>query len=512
MKRMRNWVVVGLAAVGLMLAAVQPALANNLQVANVAVTPKDATTANVKFDLSWDNSWRYDTVNHDAAWVFFKVQKEGQTTWNHVILEGSGLNPTGYSTGAGTGIEIVVPTDKVGMFVRRSAEGSGTLSVTGVQAVWNFASSGLTPSDKVKMQAFAVEMVYVPQGAYELGDGNGTTESVNAFHLGMSNAKVGTIGTTLVSDIRVDVNTRDDAQIEDTGIGIDGDGGLDANDDGTVDNPDFPTGYKAFYCMKYEITQGQYKDFLNTLTAEQSGSAQRYPNSFGLDRHTITGTSGVPGSFSASSPDRACNYLGWFDGLAFADWAGLRPMTELEFEKACRGPSAAVLDEYAWGTSTIIADSGNGTINVTSPENGTEANTTSVSLGACVWGRNEIQVGGVNSGQGPVRAGLFSTASSTRVQAGASYWGIMELSGNVWEVPVTVGNATCRAFTGLHGDGVLTVAGDADVANWPATGGFRGGSSADTMTTPRVSNRTYAASPATGRDFASGGRAVRSAP
>jgi hypothetical protein len=34
---------------------------------------------------------------------------------------------------------------------------------------------------------------------------------------------------------------------------------------GTTLNDDYPTGYDAVYCMKYDITQGQYTDFLNSL-------------------------------------------------------------------------------------------------------------------------------------------------------------------------------------------------------------------------------------------------------
>ena len=37
--------------------------------------------------------------------------------------------------------------------------------------------------------------------------------------------------------------------------------------------------------------------------------------------------------------------------LAFTAWAALRPMTELEFEKACRGTEPSKENEFAWGTS-----------------------------------------------------------------------------------------------------------------------------------------------------------------
>ena len=46
------------------------------------------------------------------------------------------------------------------------------------------------------------------------------------------------------------------------------------------------------------------------------------------------------------------NYVSFTDGLAFTDWAALRPITELEYEKAARGPSEPIDAEFVWGTNT----------------------------------------------------------------------------------------------------------------------------------------------------------------
>ena len=48
------------------------AWANNLVVTNLAVSVRDTLTAEIKFDIVWENSWR-SSSNHDAAWVFFKT-------------------------------------------------------------------------------------------------------------------------------------------------------------------------------------------------------------------------------------------------------------------------------------------------------------------------------------------------------------------------------------------------------------------------------------------------------
>jgi hypothetical protein len=55
----------------------------------------------------------------------------------------------------------------------------------------------------------------------------------------------------------------------------------------------------------------------------------------------------------------ALSYVSISDMLAYLDWSGLRPMTELEFEKLCRGAYIPpIAGEYAWGSdtyNTIIA-------------------------------------------------------------------------------------------------------------------------------------------------------------
>jgi hypothetical protein len=79
-----------------------------------------------------------------------------------------------------------------------------------------------------------------------------------------------------------------------------------------------------------------------------------------------------------------------------------------------------------------------------------------------------------------IRCGAFATPDADRVKAGAGYYGVMELSGNVYEITITVGNPQGRIFDGRHGDGILNSNGNANVTNWPdnatAVGaGLRGG-------------------------------------
>jgi hypothetical protein len=98
----------------------------------------------------------------------------------------------------------------------------------------------------------------------------------------------------------------------------------------------FPNGYAAFYCMKNFITQGQYAGFLNTLTETQA--KQRF-HADGHGPEIKRSDGGSNGTYSALAPDARCPWLSWADGAAFAAWAGLRPMTELEYEKAVKSGS-----------------------------------------------------------------------------------------------------------------------------------------------------------------------------
>ena len=194
----------------------------------------------------------------------------------------------------------------------------------------------------------------------------------------------------------------------------------------------------------------------------------------------------------------ACNYINWADLVAYLDWIALRPMSEFEFEKVCRGPVPGS-GVFAWGGTGVTQNTG-----ISSP--GTNAEVSSTTGSNASYGNNP----GV---QGPMRVGCFATSVSTRVTAGGSYYGAMDMSGNSWERPVSMGNPTGRNFTGLHGNGVLNLSGDADVANWPGVnavgGGFRGGWWGESVVYMRIGGRGFASHPGDLRRERMGGRGVR---
>jgi hypothetical protein len=119
---------------------------------------------------------------------------------------------------------------------------------------------------------------------------------------------------------------------------------------------------------------------------------------------------------------------------------------------------------------------------------------------------------------GPVRVGIFAgnSLNTGRETAGATYYGIMEMSGNLLEHFVTVGNPKGRSFAGVHGNGMLTANGYADISNWPGNSslgaGFRGGYWYYFAWYLRVSERSGAAGTDANRYYSDGGRGGRTAP
>ncbi|MEW5895592.1 MAG: SUMF1/EgtB/PvdO family nonheme iron enzyme [Candidatus Omnitrophota bacterium] len=525
-------------------------LANNLSISNVSLEDRDAggNTAVVEFDISWQNSWRND-INRDAVWVFLKVCKgtacspDANVAWTHGMLATAGDNPADSAPGDNADMNIYVTSDLVGAFLYRKSSGNGTMSANDVQLRLDYGASPTSAgdTDQIQVRVFGIEMVYIPEGDFYIGDGNGTSESTSAFHSGTGNAAV-QITSALTGDIRVDAGTYDDTQIENTGIGIDGDGGLDTDDNGSVDNANFPTGWTEFYLMKYEMNQAQYRDFLNTLTQEQqntrtgtdlsaegaSGYYVMHNATTSSFRETIKAgddpADGMPYTFGCDLNDNevldeyddgewiAMHYLTWMDLCAYADWAGLRPMTELEFEKAARGSRDEIYGEYSWGTTSATqADS--------TVVNSGQSNEAASTTGSGLANYSALTI------LGPLRTGFAATSSTNRTGAGAGYYGVMELSGNIGERTVTVGNTDGRSFEGTHGDGVLTASasyeGNATNTDWPgiddvqergvtgASGsGIRGGQWFANEDDMYISYRYNAANPTT-RTSEYGGRCAR---
>ncbi|MES2776691.1 MAG: SUMF1/EgtB/PvdO family nonheme iron enzyme [Bacteroidota bacterium] len=445
--------------------------ANNVTLTNVSVGNNAAGNGKViQFDVGWENSWRTaSTGNFDGVWVFFKFKDNDGNWWplrfngNNIAMPGGVSYTIGNSGTAAQG---------VGMFLFRSSAGSGNFTITAVKAgIENFPGTH-------DVKGFALEMVYIPQGSFYVGD----TLTAGGFEDGQnSNLPYQVTGNGATVQMGTAAGRLYDPFSSYTGF-LTG----------------YPTGYTAFWMMKYELSVGGYRDFLNCLNFSQQekrfadysqptavvGTNLLNPlignsleiavtgkNGFGVgvsDTAAVVGCDADNDNIFNEATDgewKAVSTLNWSDICAYLDWTGLRPMTELEFEKACRGPLASVPGEYAWGSADIT----NGAIMgayyniINTFLNSESISNASSFLGNCVYSST------INDKL--IRGGIFANAGSTRVSAGAGYYGNMELSGNLFELCVTTANAAGRSYNGKHGDGVLTADGNANENGWPGVNG-----------------------------------------
>ncbi|MFN8352577.1 MAG: hypothetical protein U0U25_14010 [Flavobacteriales bacterium] len=456
-----------------------PALANNIQVTNASLTNNNGTFAFIQFDLSWENSWRGGGLsNWDAAWVFVKY-RDVSNVWHHVNLAPNGhVIPAGSGAALSTApVNVNAPYDpvtnpNVGVFIHRAIPGSGIFSLTGVQLKWNYAAEGIAYADVDDIGVFGIEMVYVPGGPFMVGQ-NSTSARFQPTY----------------------INTAD-ASVVPTGNG----GPLNSPQGGHAigeDQPpsDRPNGYRGFYCMKYELSQQTYADYLNTLTlSEQVLRTKPYlaPPSTpvpymptGTPVVSATARNGLvvavpttgfgPAQFGCDlngndvvgEPDDGgdipMNWVNGEDYMAFLDWSGLRPLSDMEFEKVCRGPNLPVNDEYAWGNVSIM----------TTPYllTGTGTATEGIGLGYQTTLGNANHAGTSAAFEGPVRSGCFAAnpANNGRMTAGVSYYGAMEMSGNLGEllgkVHVSSGVLSYLYSYSVHGNGALNASAEADAFN-----------------------------------------------
>jgi len=492
--------------------------ANNIKVSSTILTGRNTATRDVQiqFNLTWENSFFLNSgsSNYDAAWVFVKYKVGLNGDWNHASLSRAGGNIVpSYAS--------LSQSDNKGVFIYRNNVGSGTFSLTGIQLRWNYGIDGVADDSKIYIKVFAIEMVSIPKSTFVLGSG---AQNTGEFRQANDVSVNGSATTFTVTNSVITVqgnNSSSSSNNLSTRLGFGND--LSSGTSTASLHVDFPTGYSDFYCMKYEITQGEYRDFLNTLSyTQQASRTSNPPNStIGTGAFTTSGSyrngieikeSGIastsPAVYACDATNdnvfdqsndgsgTACNYLSWDDLAAYLDWAALRPMSELEYEKICRGSATPIANEYAWGNAAST--------NLDNILNTFQSNEVSNTANA-----NAVMNNAYSSG--PVRVGIFATATSSRVDAGSSYYGVMEMSGNLWEQVVPISNASARAFSYNTGDGILSSNGDANVSTWPSAAniGIRGGSFNSSGSLNYLSDRTNINSGNSSRNNNIGGRGVK---
>ncbi|MEI6211357.1 MAG: hypothetical protein WCR06_06995 [bacterium] len=392
------------------------------RVANVKVEPgKEYST--VSFDLSWKNSWRakwtepadknctgkpLPVESWDAAWVFLKFRKPDTRVFSHATLSPDVAHQV---KPAGAALDMGLDDDGnkgIGVFIYRDAVGQGASDFKGVKLRWLNGSDQVDASTAV-LSVHAIAMVYVPEGPFR-------SKSPFVYPITMA----GWTPQAFVCQLTT-IETPDATKLG---------GHVNFSTNYVREASDWPNGYGAFYCMKYSILQGEYARFLTEVAPDLKAAtyngeygyqphnaARRYSAGFyGLCGYTIRYVADEM-RYEADAPERPAKFLTDPDIHSFTAWAGLRPMSNLEYEKVCRGPRAVARDADAWAPGTCAPAAG---------------------LASVV----------PSLGQPP------AATTSRLTWPRPSYWGIRDLSlnGSIIEWPAVV-KEDGRGYKGNHGTG-----------------------------------------------------------
>ncbi len=471
--------------------------ANDVKVENLYITENNFLECTIKWENSWffnkelttasenpSSTQKKDFIFKDGVWCFLKI-RTNDYTWKHIYLSENDIFINQNTTQV-PDTELETVSDKGGFFLSSVIqEEKNGISQTSIS---------IKLPDEIKNQfgiydiaLYAVEMVWVDEGSFFVGDG---VSSQNALRKATQTNDSTEVKPFLIhSESEILVGT-------DQG-NLYGNNGKEEFANSTIPTT-FPKGYDGFWIMKYEINQNQYTDFLNTLTFKQQlNRTASSPESDVATSVLITSSNALRNSIFIKEKGnenlnipaiyevregkyRACNWLNAEDVAAFLDWAALRPITELEFEKAARGVTNPIKGEFSWGTPYIVDAN-------TVQNDGTESETVSElanvadSSGLATYnsGIEVNQLNGVLRNGFAAKSSNFSNSSfELRLQAGASFWGVMELSGNVWEYCVKINHANSLNFQRNQvGNGFLDENGNVDFLSFDVSDGFivRGG-------------------------------------
>lgn len=415
--------------------------ASDIHISNVEWAKSLHNDFSVRFTIEWNNAWRNDK-NFDAAWVFIKYTSPEYhlLPYAHGLIANAGHKLLSNEIAGCPDPEIQIPSDKTGFFIYASKTHRGPVRWT-INILLD-TNALLKPEFELNnrlVEISAIEMVYVPTSAFYLGDGDTTSLAQSAFYTADGNGQYKGL---------FKVNNEKPIQI---GPGLNElyyrsqKKEFQGDQQGALPET-FPKGYKAFFIMKYELNQGQYADFLNCLSP---GATQFRANYASKNYYKFRGSISLSQNiFIAGSAMRPCNFISWDDACAYADWAALRPFTELEYEKSCRGPDQPGQFEFPWN------------------------NNSKDHLKRFVHPGGDLSFSDLEE---------KNINDNNRELYGASFYRVMDMAGSLWERCITVGDSVGRAFEGTHGDGRLSAYAAATNADWPvgytqSKGfGFRGG-------------------------------------
>jgi len=132
-----------------------------------------------------------------------------------------------------------------------------------------------------------------------------------------------------------------------------GDFMMGATDMSDAERPPHLVTLRPFLVGRYEVTNEQYKEFLDALKEEGNPRKFAHPDQpAGWDHTPISSAPEAAscawrkGMYPPGAARRPVVLVAWFDAYAYAKWRGLRLPTEAEWEQAARGLEGRM---YPWG-------------------------------------------------------------------------------------------------------------------------------------------------------------------
>jgi len=179
----------------------------------------------------------------------------------------------------------------------------------------------------------------------------------------------------------------------------------------------FPVRLPAYYLAVYAVTNMQYALFLNEVQPAE-GDLKKWIH---LNSETVIQKTDNRYDVFYDKGEHPVVSVSWFGAKAYAEWAGLRLPSELEWEKGARGKDGR---EYPWGnTWECHIDFQKNNFAALSVENGRKKPIPS--LLPCEM--NFLKVYSFANTQGE------STCTVNSYYFGRSPWGMYQMAGNIWE-------------------------------------------------------------------------------
>ena len=115
------------------------------------------------------------------------------------------------------------------------------------------------------------------------------------------------------------------------------------SNDSTDEKPVHTVNIDAFYIDAYEVTNSQYKAFIDANPQWRKGQIPTEYHNGSYLKHWNGN------NYPSGKADHPVTYVSWYGAMAYAQWKGKRLPTEAEWEKAARGGKSGL--KYPWGNT-----------------------------------------------------------------------------------------------------------------------------------------------------------------